>query len=647
MESSQLSSSSLSLNDVVCCNNEVRRMILDATTHAQSGHPTSCFSAVELMTILFFGGHLQYDFDNPTNIWNDKVIFSKGHAAPLLYALYVQAGVIDRQALVKGLRSIDSPFEGHPVPGLPWVDVATGSLGQGLSIGLGMAMTIRHHVGDCVSRDVRLPYAFVLMGDSEVAEGQIWEAAQLASHYKVSNLVGILDVNRLGLAGETMVGWDVEVYQERFESFGWTTVVIEDGHDVVSLDRAYHNVLSYDRSFGEKPTVIIAKTVKGKGLAYFEDKTGWNGKVLPQNILEQQRENIPRCRDGDIAFSVRLPLIHESVSTNDTFKSRAFRVKKYEKDSLLATRRAYGDFIVEIADKEQSLVVLDAELCPSTCTCDFKNAYPERFFEMFVAEQNMISCALGMAKLGHRPFVSTFGAFLTRAFDQIRMAQHSQASLCLVGTHAGCSIGEDGCSQMALEDMAMFSSLRESLILYPSDGNSTKKLVERTLECQGISYLRLTRSKTPIIYSGDETFFIGGSHVVRDAEDASVLIVAAGITLHEAIKAHHILRERSIGSVVIDAYSIRPLDTTTICTYAKRVQHVIIVEDHHPIGGLGTAVREVLLSGLIDGIISLETLKHIDHLCVRIPPHSGKPTDLLSYHGIDASSIVNAVEQYG
>ncbi|MFA9288259.1 MAG: transketolase [Weeksellaceae bacterium] len=602
----------------------LRHSIITSTTEAGSGHPTSSLSAVELMTALWFDGHMQYDFDDPHYIFNDRMIFSKGHAAPLLYSLYHAAGVMTDKELLS-LRKFDSDFEGHPTPRIPWVDVATGSLGQGLSVGLGMALAIKLHMSQQKQTPKREPHVWVLLGDSEVAEGQIWEAAQLASQHKANNLVGILDVNRLGQRGHTMLEWDLETYRKRFESFGWNTIVIEAGNDMAEVQKAF-NALN---TAGDKPTMIIAKTQKGAGVSQLADKDNWHGKPLSKDQLVDALKEMGEV-DTKIRGEVQKPeKIEKSHQTEYTFPADLELPT-----ASTATRQAYGEALKLIGD-DPRVVVLDAETSNSTFAETMKEKHPERFYEMFIAEQNMISVALGFSKLGFIPFASSFAAFLSRAYDQIRMIQYSEGNVKIVGSHAGVSIGVDGSSQMALEDIAMMRGLLDATILYPSDYTSTMKLVEAMHADQGISYLRLTREKTPILYANTDQFPVGGSKVLKQADTDKAVVVAAGITLHEALKAHATLAEKGTTVAVIDAYSVKPLDKKTIQAQAEKTGHVIIVEDHYPDGGLGDAVLQALQGMEVK----------ITHLCVKHNPRSGEPAELLRYEEIDAEAIVKALSK--
>jgi transketolase len=595
----------------------VRRDILVTSTHAGSGHPTSSLSAVELMVSLFFGGVLRADLKRPAFPNNDRVIFSKGHASPLYYALYAAAGVLSEQDLLT-YRQFGSHLEGHPTPLFPFVEAATGSLGQGLSVGLGIALNAR--------KLDHLPYrTYVLVGDSEMAEGSCWEALEVASHYRLDNLIGILDVNRLGQRGETLLGWDLESYRRRVEAFGWQALLV-DGHSFPEILRAY-------RQAGRegKPAMIIARTVKGKGISFLENQDGWHGKPLPEADLPRALQELGKV-DTTLVGSVATP---EPMEPDRS----ALEAKPLAEDYgiALSTRAAYGHALVKIAPHTPGLVVLDAEVGNSTFAATFAKAYPERFFEMFVAEQNMVSVALGLSACGKVPFLSTFGAFLTRAADQLRMAQYARGkcNLKCVGSHVGVSIGADGPSQMALEDLALFRSMIGSTVLYPADHVSTEALVEEAAAMHGLVYLRTTRGDTPNLYPPGEAFPIGGSKTLRTSQDDALTVIAAGITLHEALKAYQTLKEEGILLRLIDLYSIKPLDQDTLEKAACETGSLLVVEDHHPEGGLAEAVRSALATACVP----------IYSLAVTQLPTSGTPEELLDFEEISARAIVAKVKE--
>jgi transketolase len=594
----------------------VRSMILTSTTRAGSGHPSSSLSATELMVTLLFGGFFRFYPNAPEHPNNDRLIFSKGHAAPLLYSLWTAAGKVTEDELMS-MRTMGSPLEGHPTPAFPYTEASTGSLGQGLSIGLGMALNGRFLD--------KLPYkTFVLLGDSEMAEGSQWEAIQVAAHYRLDNLVGILDVNRLGQRGETMHGHDLEAHAQRIRAFGWETVLVDDGHDVGAVGAAYREAL---RIKG-RPVMVIARTFKGKGVALLEDHEGWHGKPLPPEELGRALAGL-----GEVDYEVRGSLQEPEDLLPDQGPLFQAPPPLYESNAMVATRKAYGNALARIFTQVPGMVVLDAEVSNSTHAEVFAREHPERFFEMYVAEQNMVGAALGLSLRGKIPFVSTFAAFLTRAFDQIRMSRYSGGRIVFCGSHAGVSIGEDGTSQMGLEDLAMFQTILDSVVLYPSDAMSTERLVEQAAAHEGLSYIRTTREATPILYGPEERFPIGGCKVLRQHVEDKALIIAAGITLHEALAAADLLEEQGIPVRVIDCYSIKPLDRKMIRTAARETGVVVTVEDHYAHGGLGMAVTEALV-GLT---VSLRTL------AVRLMPRSGKPRELLEYEGISREAIVRVI----
>jgi transketolase len=596
----------------------VRYDILHMSTEAGSGHPTTSLSAADLMTGLFFGGAFHFDLDHPQNPCNDRIIFSKGHASPLFYALYAAAGILSQKDLLT-YRKMGSPLEGHPTPRFVYAEAATGSLGQGLGIGVGIAMN-----GRFVDK---LPYnTYVLMGDSEVAEGSVWEAAELASHYQLDNLVGILDVNRLGQRGETMLGWDLETYEARFAAFGWHTIVLGDGHDIDAVQAAYGEI---DHSCG-RPTILIARTVKGKGVSFLENQDGWHGKTLKPEEFDRavvELGPVDLNLHGGIEKPVHAtPAVWAPVPVDQPASPR-----------VLSPREAYGRALVDIAPAHPAMVVLDAEVSNSTFAATFRNTYPDRFFEMYIAEQNMVSAALGFSTRGKIPFVSTFAAFFSRAFDQIRMAQYAmdRANIKFIGSHVGVAIGPDGPSQMGLEDMAMFRTLIGSVVLYPADDVSTAALVRQMADHHGICYMRTTRQEMSRLYETGEEFPIGGSKTLRHSDDDRVTLVGAGITLHEALKAADMLAAAGIHARVIDLYSVKPLDLTSLRTAAAETAAIITVEDHYAEGGLGEAVAAAL-SDLATPVFSL---------AVSRLPMSGKPEELLAYEGIDAAAIVRRVQE--
>jgi transketolase len=594
----------------------VRYLILRSTAAAGSGHPTSSLSAADLMCGLMFGGAFRYDVDQPDHPNNDRLIFSKGHGAPLLYALWVAAGKVTEQEAMT-LRRFDSPFEGHPTYTFRYAEAATGSLGQGLSIGLGMALNAKYID--------RLPYrTYVLLGDSEMTEGSQWEAVQLARHYELGNLVGILDVNRLGQRGETLYGHDLKAYRRRLEAFGWQTLTI-DGHDMNQILEAFESA----DTEADRPLMIIARTVKGKGVSLLEDRPGWHGKVLDEDQLAGALEEL-----GDVDSRIRGAVCLPEDRLPDRQAPRAVPPPSYRRDGELATRKAYGPALARLYPAYPDMVVLDAEVSNSTSSEVFKEMYPDRFFEMYVAEQNMVGVACGLAGRGKVPFVSTFAAFHTRAFDQIRMSQYSAANIKFCGSHAGVAIGEDGPSQMGLEDIAMFRTIGGSVVLYPSDAVSTEKLVEEAARRDGLVYLRTTRNPTPILYAEDETFPVGGCKLLRSSESDRLTVAAAGITLHEALAAHAELQKEGIAVRVIDLYSVKPLDTETLRRAAEDTGGVLTVEDHSPAGGIGEAVAAALA----------DHPAPVYSLAVQKMPKSAPPDALLQFEEISKAAVIAKVK---
>lgn len=593
-----------------------------STTEAGSGHPTSCLSAADIMAVLFFDV-MNYDAHNPENPNNDRFILSKGHAAPVLYAAWREKGVLTDAELLT-LRKFDSVLEGHPTPRFAYVEAATGSLGMGLSIGIGIALTARLNGSD--------HYTYVLMGDSEVAEGSVWEAMELASYYKLNRLIGIIDINSLGQSTHTMDGYDLEKYKAKCEAFGFRTFIV-DGHTIDDLVEVFKQV----RTPSDKPSMILAKTVKGYGIASVEGKEGYHGKAFSKKelpgVLDELKKRFPieAAEKFDELIADRasqksaksVPLSHVQTS--------------YKLSEEVATRKAYGAAVTMVGTHLKDIVCLDGEVKNSTFAEIFEKSFPDRFFQCFIAEQTMVGMGIGFACQDKIPFISTFGAFFSRAHDQIRMAAISQVALRLVGSHAGVSIGEDGPSQMALEDIGLMRALPSSVVFYPSDAVSAAKLVACMASyTQGISYLRTTRAATPVIYKNTEEFVIGGCKVLRQSAHDSVCIVAAGITLHQALAAYEKLSQENIFVTVIDCYSIKPLDVSTIRACARAAgKRLITVEDHYIEGGLGESVAYELRN---DGIT-------MEALAVTKLPRSGSPEELLAFEQIDAAAIVNTVRR--
>ena len=596
--------------------NQLRIHSINATTAAGSGHPSSCCSAADMVAALFFG-HMRYDPKNPRYHNNDRFILSKGHAAPLLYAAWAEAGLIPVSDIPR-LRELTSDLEGHPTPRLPFVDVATGSLGQGLSVGVGLALSARMD-----NLDYR---TYVLLGDGELAEGSVWEAASLAGIHGLINLVAVVDVNRLGQSQATPFGHDLKVYEKRFCAFGWRTEVI-DGHDMEEILEVLAAV-----GLGKQPLVILAKTVKGAGVSLMADQDGWHGKALSKDEAAQAIAELqPKALSG---MGHPIPPPNQLPEPNLAAPA-SYAPLTYKKGDKVATREAYGNALARMAEADPRLVALDGDTKNSTYSEKFMKKFPDRFVECFIAEQNMVGVAIGLASRGKVPFASTFAAFFTRAHDQIRMAGHSQSNLKLAGSHVGVSIGEDGGSQMGLEDLATMRAVIGSTVLYPADAVSAEKLTEEMVQLKGLAYLRTSRPKTPILYDNAETFPVGGAKVLRQSATDKVTVVAAGVTLFEALKAADTLAAEGIAITVIDAYSIKPLARDVIKGAAAKTRNLVVtVEDHYPEGGLGDTVA---------GELSAEGVR-VHKLAVCEVPRSGKPEELLAKYGIDAAAIVKKVK---
>jgi transketolase len=589
------------------------------STKAGSGHPTSSMSAADLIAVLA-ARHLRYDFSRPKLPENDHLIFSKGHASPLLYGLYKAAGWISDDELMT-YRTHGSRLQGHPTPVIPWVDVATGSLGQGIAIAVGVALAGKYLD--------RLPFhVWVLCGDSELAEGSVWEALDKAGHYGLSNLTAIFDVNRLGQRGPTEYEWNLEIYRERVEAFGCRPIVI-DGHNLYEIDEA----LTSARAGGDRPSVVIARTVKGKGFKEIENQDGWHGKALPPDLADKAIAELGGIRD--LRINVRPPDGPASPST--TAVDAPVILPTYAASDKVATRKAYGDTLRALGARHD-VVALDGEVSNSTHADEFKAVYPDRFFEMFIAEQQLVACAVGLSVRGYVPFASTFAAFFSRAYDFIRMAGVSEVSIRLSGSHAGCEIGADGPSQMALEDLAAIRAVHTSTVLYPSDPVSTAKLVAQMADLSGISYIRTTRGAYPVLYANDDQFPIGGSKVLRQSDQDDVTLIGAGVTLHACLEAADRLTQSGIHCRVIDCYSVKPIDAPTLRDASSATNgNLVVVEDHYPEGGIGAAVMEALA---LDA-----PPPRVTHLAVRGLPGSGTPQELMAAAGIDADAIVAAVTE--
>jgi transketolase len=591
-----------------------------SSTSAGSGHPTSSMSAADLLAVLV-GRHLRYDWDEPATPANDHLIFSKGHASPLLYSVYKAVGVVSDDELMTGYRRFGSRLEGHPTPVLPWVDVATGSLGQGLPDAVGVALA-----GKYVDE---LPFrVWVLCGDSEMAEGSIWEALDKASHYKLSNLIAMVDVNRLGQRGPTDLSWDLETYRRRVTAFGARALVI-DGHDVHEIDRAMTEAADVS---GDQPTVILARTRKGRGFSEVEDREDWHGKPFPPAMAERAIVEL----GGERNLIVRGPMPDPALrSARDAGQSAEVKLPTYTIGDKVATRKAYGQALAAVGVR-RDIVAMDGEVSNSTFADEFAHEYPERYFEMYIAEQQLVAAAVGFSVRGYRPFASTFAAFFTRAYDFIRMAAISQANIRLVGSHAGVEIGADGPSQMALEDLAMMRAVQGSTVLYPSDGTSAAALVAAMADRDGVVYMRTTRGAYPVLYDASESFPVGGAKVLRSSNADQVTLIGAGVTLHACVAAADQLKADGINARVIDLYSVKPLDTDILtAAVAASGGRLVIAEDHHPEGGLGSAVIDALTGA---GRADLA----VRHLAVTELPGSGTSEELLDAAGIDAVHIATA-----
>jgi transketolase len=596
--------------------NQLRIHSITSTTAAGSGHPTSCCSAADLVATLFFG-HMRYDAKNPHYYNNDRFILSKGHAAPLLYAAWAETGLFPASDLLT-LRKFNSNFEGHPTLRLPFVDVATGSLGQGLSVGAGVALAARLD---------KLDYnTYVLLGDGEIAEGSVWEAASFAGIYKLNNLIAIVDANRLGQSEATAFGHDIGVYAKRFDAFGWRVETI-DGHDIEEIAEVLGGI-----GLDDKPLVLIAKTYKGAGVSFLQDQENWHGKPLnKEEAAKAIAELQPSSKSG---LGVPIPAPNQLPAPSNIAPA-SYPPINYKLGDKVATREAYGIALARIGEVDQRIVAVDGDTKNSTYADKFFKKFPERSTECYIAEQNMVGVATGFGTRGKVPFASTFATFFTRAADQIRVAGISQANLKLVGSHVGVSIGEDGPTQMGLEDLALMRAVVGSVVLYPSDAVSTEKLLEQMALGKGVYFLRTSRPKSPVIYNNDESFPVGGAKVLRQNAGDKVTVVAAGVTLHEALKAADALKAEGIGITVIDAYSIKPLGKKEILAAAQKTNNTVItVEDHYSEGGLGDAVA---------GELSVDGVK-VHKLAVTGLPRSGKAEELLAHFGIDAAAIVKTVK---
>jgi len=596
----------------------VRKWCLVSTTEAGSGHPTSCLSAADITAVLF-DKYLTYDLNNPLNLFNDRFVLSKGHAAPLLYTLFGMAGAYPLEEL-KTLRKFGSRFEGHPVPEFVYAEAATGSLGQGLSVGVGLAL---------VAKRENLPFkTYVLSGDGELAEGQVWEAANFASYHKLDNLIAILDINRLAQSGETMFGHHIEKYTDRFKAFGFETIAI-DGHSFEEVDKALKQAVTNKKG---KPVAIIAKTYKGKGISFLENKDSWHGKALKKDELKKALAELGEI-DDNLRFKFKQPAqirLPEKAVVDDSV------ILSFEKNKEYATREVFGQAVAELGKKNTSLYVLDGDVKNSTFTEDFLKVFPDRFVECFIAEQNMATVAAGLSRLGKIPFVATFAAFLTRAADQIRMARVSEANIKYVGSHVGVSIGEDGPSQMGLEDIALFGALPGTVIFQPADAVSTAKLVPLMIDHKGFVYMRTLRSKTALLYEVTHEFKIGGSHILQQSDNDVLTVAASGITVFEALKAADQLRTEGINLRVLDCYSINPIDKNTLikCLQETEKPILVTVEDHFAHGGLGD-----FAAAAVSGINA-----QVEKIAVSKISRSGSMEQLLNDAGIDAAGIIAKIK---
>lgn len=585
---------------------------LKTTSRAGSGHPTTCLSIADIMACLFFD-EMTYNIADPHDWANDELVLSKGHAAPILWAAYAEAGIFPIKSLMN-LRKITSVLEGHPTPRMKWVKAATGSLGQGLSIGAGLAIAMK--LGMSRRR------VYVMMGDGECAEGAVWEAANLASHLGLDNLCAIVDINRLGQSEATMFGHDVAAYEKRFKAFGWNVYKI-DGHKIGEILRAFERARQ-----SKRPAVILAKTLKGKGVSFLEDKNGWHGKPLKEDDLMRALDEIGPMPEIDAKKLVKKP---KKVKGLQLTKRTNFKKNHYEKAT--ATRRAYGNALVNLGKINDAVVCIDGDVQNSTYAGDFFGAFPRRSFQCYIAEQNMVGVGIGLSAKGYVPFLATFAAFLSRAHDQIRMGAYSFANVKMAGSHVGVSIGADGPSQMGLEDLSIFRPIPGCLVLYPSDAYSCEALVQEMARHKGMSYLRTTRPGTPLIYDKNEKFPIGGSKIVKKDSRDVVTVIGVGITLHEALKAYDALKKEGIYVRVIDAYSVSPIDGEGISRAVKKTNgKVVVVEDHFAEGGLGDAVSSAI-RGHADMV----------HLAVKDLPRSGQPEELLDKYEISARHIQDAV----
>lgn len=604
--------------------NVATRLRIDSvrsTTKAGSGHPSTCCSAADLMAVLYCG-EMRYDPQDPHRADNDRLILSKGHAAPVLYAAWAEVGIVSREATLT-LRELTSDLEGHPTPRLPWVDLATGSLGQGLAAGVGSALNARR-----IGSDYR---TYVLMGDGEMAEGSVWEAAQSGQFHQLESLCAIIDLNGLGQSRETQFGHDAETVAARWTAFGWHAIVV-DGHDVAAIKDAFASA----RNTKGRPSVIIARTLKGKGVSLMEGKPGWHGKPLSAEqaeaaVAELEAQLVPEEGEG----RPEIPKPSGTIARPDPTTAGQVEAPSYKKGDLVATREAYGTGLAKLGAADARVVALDADVKNSTFTDRFEKIAPERFYQAFIAEQVMVGMAMGLAARGAIPFATTFAAFLTRAADFIRMAGISGVNTKFAGSHCGVSIGEDGGSQMALEDLAMFRAVPGCAVLYPCDAVSAEKLVVEAAAHKGMAYIRTSRPKTPVIYDASETFPVGGSKTLRASEQDVLTVVTAGVTVFEALEAAEAVAADGIHVRVIDLYSVKPVDADTIVAAGKATGLILTVEDHYAAGGIGDAVCEVAAPhGL-----------RVQRVAVPGLPRSGTPEQLMDINGLSARALAATIRQ--
>ncbi|MFH1683242.1 MAG: transketolase [Candidatus Woesearchaeota archaeon] len=595
--------------------NKLRINSIQMTTAAGSGHPTSCMSSAEIMAYLFFD-ELHYNTKDAFDPGNDEFVLSKGHAAPILWAAYAEAGIIAKEKLLT-LRQINSDLEGHPTPRMEWIKIATGSLGQGLGAGVGMALA---------QKMLKSPArTFVLMGDGEIAEGSVWEACNLAAHFKTDNLFAIVDVNGLGQSQQTMHGHDVVAYQKKFAAFGFESLVV-DGHDLEALKNAF----AYLKK-SKKPKALLCSTIKGKGFSEVEDKNGWHGVPFEKGMANRAIGEIGEIKEFDATKSVKAAFKVKKIK----IKKNKLELNEYKKNELAATRDAYGKALLNLGLADPTVVAVDGDVKNSTKADKFFKKFPQRSFECYIAEQGMTGVGLGLAAKGFIPFVATFAAFLSRAHDFFRMGAYSHTNCKFVGSHVGVSIGADGPSQMGLEDVAMFREIPGCVVLHPSDAVSCEYCVKEIAEHKGICYLRTLRPKTAVLYKNGEKFPLGGSKVLKKSGNDKVTVFATGITVHEALKAYDLLKKEGVAIQIVDCYSLHPVDKKGFNKAIERTAgKAVVVEDHYPAGGLGEAVKSVI-----------KGKNRIKHLCIKELPRSGSAEELMEKYGISANWIVKAVKE--